>query len=160
MRPHPSSGADRPLGAYAALMGAYAALVAGFTAWLRRSERDLPERPSVADIALLTVATHKASRLLAKERVTAAVRAPFTEIDVRAGVDASAERASGEGLRRALGELLGCPRCLSLWIATSFMAGLIAAPRATRWVAAGLAAVFGSDLLHIAYRRVRDRGDG
>jgi hypothetical protein len=155
----PERTEERPLGAYLTLMAAYVGLVSGFAAWLRRSGRDLPERPSASDLALVTVATHKASRLLSKERITAPVRAPFTEPETAAGAEPAAETASGDGLRRALGELVGCPHCLSLWIATSFMAALIAAPRAARWTAAGLTAVFGSDILQIAYRRAQRSGD-
>jgi hypothetical protein len=65
---------ERPLGGYAALIGAFATLAAGFGAWLRASGRDLPERMPPGDLALITVATHKASRLVAKDRVTSSVR--------------------------------------------------------------------------------------
>src|SRR5689334_12395433 len=69
---------ERPLGGYAVLMGLFATAAAGFSAWFRGSGRDLPDRMSAADLALVTVATHKASRLVSKDRVTSAVRAPFT----------------------------------------------------------------------------------
>ena len=42
----------RPLGAYAGLTAAFAAALAGSLAGLRASGRELPERPSAADIAL------------------------------------------------------------------------------------------------------------
>ena len=150
---------NRPLGAYVTLMAAFVALVGGFAAWLRRSGHDLPKRPSAVDLVLVTVATQKTSRLLSKERITAPVRAPFTELEPDVGADGPKETASGDGLRRALGELIGCPHCLSLWIATAFTAGLIAAPRSTRWTVAGLAVVSGSDVLQIAYRRFQSSSD-
>jgi hypothetical protein len=155
----PSDEVDRPLGAYAFLMGTFLALVGGFAAWVRNSGRELPAGPSPADLALVTVAAHKASRLLSKERVTSPVRAPFTEVEPADGAGKLEETATGDGLRRALGELVGCPRCLSLWLVTAFMAGLIVAPRTTRWIASGLAAVFGSDLLQVANRRIQASGD-
>jgi hypothetical protein len=104
----------------------------------------------------VTVATHKASRLLAKDRVTSAVRAPFTEFEDDAGPGEVSERARGRGLRRALGELVICPYCLGLWIAAAFGAGLVIAPWPTRWAAGVLAAVFGSDVLQIVYKKAED----
>jgi uncharacterized protein DUF1360 len=146
----------RPLGGYGALMAAFVALSGGFGAWLRRSGGELPERPSASDLALVTVATHKASRLLAKDRVTSPVRAPFTRFEDDAGPGEVSEAARGRGLRRAIGELLVCPYCLSMWIAAGFAAGLIAAPRPTRWVASVFTTVFGADLLQIAYKKAED----
>lgn len=146
----------RPLGGYGALMATFVAISGGFGVWLRRSSRELPERPSASDVALVTVATHKASRLLAKDRVTSTVRAPFTRFQDDDGAGEVSEAARGRGLRRAVGELLVCPYCLSMWIAAGFTAGLIAAPRPTRWVASVFATVFGADLLQIAYKKADD----
>jgi hypothetical protein len=146
----------RPLGGYAALMGTFAAIAAGFSAWVKASGRELPERPSPADLTLLTIATHKASRLLAKDRVTSTVRAPFTKFDDDAGPGEVSESARGSGLRRAVGELIICPYCLDLWIASVLGAGLIVAPRPTRWATGILTAVSGSDVLQIAYKKAED----
>jgi hypothetical protein len=147
---------ERPLGGYAALMATFGAAAAGFAAWLRTSGRELPERPSAADLALITVATHKASRLLAKDRVTSTIRAPFTEFDGDAGPGEVSENARGRGLRRAVGELIICPYCLGAWIAGAFTAGLIVAPRPTRWAAGVLTVVFGADFLQIVYKKAED----
>ena len=123
---------------------------------MHRTGRELPERVSIGDLALITVATHKASRLLAKDRVTSAVRAPFTRFQADGGPAEVEEQARGSGLRRAIGELLICPYCLGMWIATAFAIGLAVVPRPTRWVASVLAAHFGSDVLQAAYRRLED----
>jgi hypothetical protein len=147
---------ERPLGGYAVLTGAFLALGGGFAAWLRASGRELPERVAPGDLALITVATHKVSRLVAKDRVTSAVRAPFTRYEDDAGAGEVSEVPRGRGLRRAVGELLVCPYCLGLWIAAAFNAGLVVAPRATRWTASVFTALFGSDLLQIAYRKAED----
>jgi hypothetical protein len=121
--------------------------------WARRSGRELPERVAAADLALITLATHKASRLIAKDRVTSAVRAPFTRFEEEGGPGEVEEQARGSGLRRAVGELLICPYCLGMWIAAGFAAGLVLAPRATRWLASILVTVLGSDLLQILYKK-------
>lgn len=151
-----SPGRERPLGSYSVLTGTFLALTGAFSAWMRSSGRELPERMSAGDLALATVATHKASRLIAKDRVTATVRAPFTRFQGDETAGEVSEAARGHGLRRAIGELLVCPYCLGMWIAAAFAAGLIVAPRATRWIASVFTALFGSDVLHIAYRKAED----
>jgi uncharacterized protein DUF1360 len=147
---------DRPLGGYAILMGLFGALAGGFSAWFRASGRELPERMEVRDLALVTVATHKASRLLAKDRVTSSVRAPFTRYEGDAGPGEVSEAARGRGLRRAIGELVVCPYCIGMWISAAFAAGVLVAPRFTRWFAAVLTALFGADVLQIAYKKAED----
>jgi hypothetical protein len=147
---------EHPLGGYATLMALFAGIATAFSVWMHRSGRELPERVSPADLALMTVATHKASRLLAKDRVTSAVRAPFTRFQAKGGPAEVEEQARGSGLRRAIGELLICPYCLGMWIATAFAIGLAVVPRPTRWVASVLAAHFGSDALQAAYRKLAD----
>jgi hypothetical protein len=143
---------ERPLGGYAVLTATFATLAAAFSAWVHRSGRELPERIAPGDLALVTVATHKASRLIAKDRVTSAVRAPFTRFEGDAGRGEVDERARGRGIRRAVGELLICPYCVGLWVAAAFAAGLVVFPRATRWTASVLTALFGSDVLQILYK--------
>jgi hypothetical protein len=151
-----SPGQDRPVGGYVVLTGTFAAGVAGFAAWMRASERELPERISPGDLTLMTVATHKAARLLAKDRVTSGIRAPFTRFEGDAGPGEVSEAARGKGLRRAIGELVICPYCLGLWAAALFGAGFAVAPRPTRWIASVLSAHFGADLLQIVYKRAED----
>jgi hypothetical protein len=147
---------ERPLGGYGVLMGTFAGAVGGFAAWHRRSGRELPERVGAGDLALVTVATHKASRMIAKDRATSTLRAPFTHFEDDAGPGEVSEAVRGHGLRRAIGELMICPYCLGLWISAAFVAGLIIAPRATRWTAAVFAALFGSDALQIAYAKAEE----
>ena len=137
-------------------MAAFTGAAAGFGAWLRSSGRELPERVAPGDLALMTVATHKASRLIAKDRVTSTVRAPFTRFEDDAGPSEVSEQARGRGLRRAIGELIVCPYCLGLWVAAAFAAGLIVAPRPTRWAAATLSALFGADAMQLAYSKAEE----
>jgi hypothetical protein len=144
---------ERPLGGYATLTGVYLGLGSAFVAWMRASGRALPERVEPADLALVAVATHKASRLIAKDRVTSAARAPFTTFQGDGGPGEVDEAARGHGLRRTIGELLVCPYCLGPWIASALLGGLVVSPRATRWIASLFTAVTGADLLQIAYAR-------
>jgi hypothetical protein len=124
---------------------------------LRRSKKDLPERPGVGDLLLVSAATHKLSRLIGKDKVTSFARAPFTEYQEPGGPGEVEEKARGTGLRKATGELLICPYCLSLWIASGFAVGLVAAPRPTRMVAFVLTAVGLSDSLQFAYKAAEDK---
>lgn len=154
-----SQGEDReghPLGGYATLMGTFAAGAGGFAAWMARSQREFPEGFDARDLALMTVATHKASRLLAKDRVTQPLRAPFTSFQEDAGAGEVEERARGRGLRRALGELLVCPYCLGMWIATLLAVGMTLAPRQARWVASVLSVHSGADLLQVAHKKLQE----
>jgi hypothetical protein len=58
-------------------------------------------------------------------------------------------------LRHSIGELLTCPFCLDMWVATGFAIGLVFAPRLTRFVAATFTALTGADFLQLAYARAQ-----
>ncbi len=148
---------DRPLGGFLAIAGAYATAVTGASLLLRRRRQPLPERISAADLALLTVATHKASRLVAKDPVTSPLRAPFTRYEGLSGPAELAEKVRGTGLRKAVGALITCPFCLAVWIATAFTFALVVAPRGTRLAASILTAVTGADVLHFAYSVLEEK---
>lgn len=148
-----------PLLIYGLLMALFSASFAAALALIGR-RRGLPERVGAGDVALLGVASHKLSRLVAKDKVTSPLRAPFTELEGSGGPAELEEHARGRGLRRAVGELLICPYCLGLWVAAGFSLGLLLAPRATRLVASVLAALTLSDFLQIAYKAAEEKGLG
>jgi len=148
---------ERPLAAYAVLATGFAAAFGSFVAG-RRAQGELPERISPTDVVLLGVATHKASRLITKDRIAAFVRAPFAEPRADSSVPGEVEdRARGEGAQAAVGQLLTCPHCLSVWIAGALAAGLVTAPRETRLVSAMLSAIALSDFLQAGYRKTARR---
>ena len=70
---------------------------------------------------LLGAATAKLSRLVAKDRVLAVVRAPFTRFDEDTQRGEVSESARGTGVQRALGELLVCEYCLAQWVSAGFV---------------------------------------
>ena len=146
-----AAGAERPLGGYGMLMTGYATLVAGLVAAGRARRVRLPERLPAADLALLTVGTFRASRLITKDSVTAVARAPFTRFKEPAGRGEVNEEVIGTGPRHAFGELVSCPFCASVWLATIGTFGLLAFPRATRTVCSMLTAVTGADALQFAF---------
>jgi hypothetical protein len=106
---------------------------------------------SASDIALAATATHKLSRLLARDPVTSPLRAPFTTYEGTAGPAELDEDARGEGARQAIGELITCPFCTGVWVATGLSAGLIFLPRTTRLAMGTLAALAGADLLQFVH---------
>jgi alpha-L-arabinofuranosidase len=85
----------RPLGAYTALIAAFNGLAAGGLLAAHRAGR-LPERFAASDLALAGVATYRLSRLIARDRVTSGLRAPFTRFVLRdvPYVDAQASLAA------------------------------------------------------------------
>ncbi|TDC64562.1 DUF1360 domain-containing protein [Micromonospora sp. KC207] len=152
----------RPLGGYLAAMGTYAGVTATITGLVRVTGRPVPERPATADVVLLAVATHKLSRLLSKDAITSPLRAPFTRYDhpIGSGEVMEQVRDTGSPTRHAIGELLSCPFCLAVWVATGLTGGLVLAPRLTRLVATALTAVAASDFLQMGYALAQRAADG
>jgi Protein of unknown function (DUF1360) len=115
--------------------------------------------PTWRDLILLSVATHKLSRLVTKDRVTSPFRAPFTRLVRDSGSGEVEEEARGRGLQRAIGQLLTCPFCVAPWIAATMLTGLSNAPRFTRMVAATFSIVSGSDFLNRVYYGAKQIGE-
>ena len=154
-------GSPRPLGGYLLVMTIFATVVglAGLiAAW---SGRGLPRRIAPYDLALITVGTHKLSRTISKDAVTSPLRAPFTEYHGTGGpAEVIEETRDGGPVRHAIGELISCPFCLDMWVATGYMLGLLFAPRFTRVVAATFTALAGADFLHLFYARAQQVAEG
>jgi hypothetical protein len=153
-------GERPPLLPYAAAMAIFNALFALALLLARRSGRKLPERVGAGDLATIGVASHKLSRLIAKDKVTSPLRAPFTEYEGEGGPSEFEESSRGSGARRAIGEMLVCPYCLDLWVVSAFAVGLLFAPRLTRFLAAVFSALTLSDFLQIAYKAAEEKGLG
>jgi hypothetical protein len=151
----------RPLGGYLLTLTTYGAVVGGLAAAVRLTGRPVPERPDVTDVVLISLATHKLSRLLAKDSVTSPLRAPFTRYQEPGGhAEVNEEVRAPDGTPgHAVGELLSCPYCLAMWVATGFTGGLVLAPRVTRLVATAFTAVAVSDFLQSAYAVAKNAAD-
>ncbi|WP_328466148.1 DUF1360 domain-containing protein [Actinoplanes sp. NBC_00393] len=152
----------RPLDGYLVAMGAFGALAGSLVAAARMGGRPVPERPAMADVALLSIATHKLSRLVAKDAVTSPLRAPFTRYTEPAGAAELNEEVRDEGssVRHGIGELVTCPFCLAVWVATGLTGGLVIAPRLTRLAATALTATAVSDFLQMAYSIAKEKAEG
>lgn len=106
-----------------------------------------------SDIVLLGVATHKLSRIITKDFVTAPLRAPFTRRAAAEGAAEVHDEPRGGGLRRSVGYLLTCPYCLGVWTSTALTTALLARPNQTRFFLSMLAADTVSDFLHLRFAR-------
>ncbi|WP_245641002.1 DUF1360 domain-containing protein [Streptomyces megasporus] len=155
-----SEGEEIPLRGLVTLAGVYTGGVGLFAWWMKASGRRLPERIPPLDLLLMGVATYRGSRLITKDKVTGFLRAPFTR---RAGSIGGAEvmdEPRGHGLHRSVGELLACPFCIAMWIASGLTAGYATAPRATRLVTSCLGAVALSDWLQYAWSLTQQKAEG
>jgi Protein of unknown function (DUF1360) len=147
----------KPLGGYAILVLGFHALLATIgAAWLR-SRRRLPDHIPARDLALLSVGTFKLSRLIAKDKVTSTVRAPFTRYEGEAGPSEVSEEPRGSGLREAVGQLLVCPYCVGQWVATVLLAAYLWQPRLIRTASSSLAIVTAADYLQQTWSAVDKR---
>lgn len=125
--------------------------MSAFTAFLmreRRSRRELDLRPF--DLALLGTATYRLGRLAAYDKVTEPWRRPFTETRTDSSGAGETVVPKGNGVRRALGELISCPICVGTWIAAGLVYGLQIAPRSTRAFLAIMSSVGVAELLNAA----------
>jgi hypothetical protein len=154
-----TNGEPRPLAGDLGAMGVYLGLVSAASAAVRASGRELPERIPVGDGFLLTVATFRLARRIAKDPVTAPVRAPFVRFEGTSGhAEVAEEVREHGGAKHAVGELLTCPFCLAQWVGTGFVFGYVAAPRATRLAALTMTMVAGSDVLQFVYDAIQNGG--
>jgi hypothetical protein len=132
-----------PYDVYATIAGLFVGGLASVAALARRSPPG-----SALDFVALSAATFKASRTLSRERVGSFVRQPFVEGDADHGDD---ERPAGEGLQRALGELVTCPRCLGTWSAAALASTQMLSPRFGRLLTWSLGASAANDFLQAGF---------
>jgi uncharacterized protein DUF1360 len=99
-----------------------------------RAERRRPAEPtSLTDLIALGLATSRIGSVVAEDRITIFLRRPFAD-------GPAAVQPRGEGLTRAVGELVTCAHCVSLWAAGALASAHLARPRETRFVARVFAA--------------------
>ena len=129
---------EPPYEAYAAIVGAF---FAGLGVVSLLSRRSPPA--SALDLVALSAATFKASRTLSRERVGSFLREPF--------VEGTEERPAGEGIQRALGELVTCSRCVGTWVAAGLASSQMVAPRFGRALTWTLGASAANDFLQAGF---------
>jgi hypothetical protein len=136
-----------PYEAYAAIAASFAGLLAAAGAVSRLLDRD-PQCQTPLDFAILALASFKAARTLAHDRVSAPVRAPFVEGEA----DAEDEVPVRTGdLQQAIGELVTCTRCVGTWAAAGLASTQIVAPRFGRLLTWSLGAAAANDFLQAGF---------
>jgi hypothetical protein len=153
-----SHGAERPLGGLLGAMGTYLALTTAGAAAVRAAGKELPSRIPLGDAVLLTIATFRIARTIAKDPIASPLRAPFTTFQGQSGEAEIAEevRAHG-GIKHAIGELVTCPFCLAQWTATALVFGYATAPRATRLAALTMTMVALADAGQFGYDTLQQK---
>ena len=155
----PGCESELPKGDYAALVAIFNGVLASALLARKCARRSLPERVEPQDLILFALSTQKLSRVITKDKVTAALRAPFTEVEGKGGAGELEEHGRGHGLRRAIGDLITCPFCLGTWIASGFIYGFLFTPRLTR-ILASIFAVSGiADFLQQAYVKAQEMNE-
>jgi Co/Zn/Cd efflux system component len=122
---------------YVSLVGLFVTLLGAFAFRERDQKRAFTLAPQ--DLALFGLATYRAGRLVAYDRVAEPFRDPVTETvpdEYQAGENVVAE---GSGAQKAIGELVSCPTCVGTWVAAGLVYGYRLAPGPTRLLAAILA---------------------
>jgi Protein of unknown function (DUF1360) len=147
---------EQLLAEYAALLAFYLTSVAVLTRAAAEDDR-LPRKFSLLDFALLGMATHKLSRIVAKDRITGIIRAPFVKYIRSTGAGEVEEEPLGRGIQRGIGHLISCPYCMAPWCATALAFGFVFAPRMTRFFAGIFASVAVSDFLQRAYSAAKEK---
>ncbi|GFG65341.1 hypothetical protein MKUB_28310 [Mycobacterium kubicae] len=151
----------RPLGGYIVTMSTYAVIVAVSAVVAAVTGRKLPDRWRVQDLITVALGTHKLSRTVTKGSVTSPLRAPFTRYMGSGGpAEVVEETRNSSQIRHSVGELLTCPFCFDMWVATGFAIGLVFAPKVTRMVAGTFAALTGADFLQLAYSIAQQSAEG
>ena len=126
-----------PYRAYATIVGTFLAGLAAVSGVAAARNRPLQE-PSAIDLTLLGLATFKAARVVARDKVTSFVREPVVEGHAYDGEDEQPVQSGG--MPQALGELVTCTRCVGTWLGAGLAATQILAPRTGRLLTSVLAA--------------------
>jgi hypothetical protein len=144
-----------PYGAYAAIAGTFAGALglAGFAA--RALDRN-PACQTPLDLVVLSAASFKAARTLARDEVTSFLREPFVEGAAHEGGEDPVETGD---YRQALGELVTCSRCVGTWAAAALATSQILAPRFGRLLTWSLAAAGINDWLQAGFAALTKTGD-
>jgi hypothetical protein len=145
-----------PYGSYATIMGVFAGGL-GVAGVLSRSLGRDPQCQTALDLAVLSAATFKAARTLARDEVTSFLRTPFVEGEAHGGDDE--EPVQTGGMEQAIGELVTCTRCVGTWAAAGLAATQILAPRFGRLLTWSLASAGLNDFLQAGFRALTNKAN-
>src|SRR3954467_233615 len=128
---------------YAAINAVWVSLAAALVASSGRRAADDPITNK--ELIPLAAATFALSKAVARERIGTWVREPFVD-------EGDGQRPKGRGLRRAVGELVSCTRCVGTWSALGVVGLRVLHPDAGRTVSAILASSAANDWMQTGFR--------
>jgi hypothetical protein len=142
-----------PYKAYAAIMGAFAGGLGLAGALGRLLDRD-PQCQTALDLTVLSAASFKAARTLARDEVTSFLREPFVRGHAHEGDEEPVETGDWQ---QAIGELITCSRCAGTWAAAALATTQVLAPRFGRLLTWSLAAAGINDFLQAAFAGLTEK---
>ena len=145
-----------PYAAYAAIMGVFAGGL-GTAGLLARALGRNPACQSPLDLVVLSAATFKGARTLARDEVTSFLRDPFVRGHAHTGENE--EPVQSGDWEQAIGELVTCSRCAGTWVAAGFATTQILAPRFGRLLTWSFAAAGINDFLQAGFNALRHKAD-
>ena len=134
---------------YASLNAVYAVALAGLIAGTRKRGDDVRSVLGT-ELIPLSAATFAVSKMIARERIGSWVREPFVDDPV------GRKRPRGGSVRRAIGELVTCSRCVGAWTALGFVGLRLAHPRAGQTATAVFAVAGFNDFAQAGFRALCD----
>ena len=137
---------------YAKLNAVYGALLLGVLAATRSrqgSENEIPAR----ELVPMGAATFALAKVIAREKIGTWVREPF--VDQSDGE----RRPRGRRLRRAVGELVTCTRCVGAWSALAVVGLRVAAPKSGRVVTNVRAASALNDWMQAGFKLLTEQSN-
>jgi uncharacterized protein DUF1360 len=143
-----------PYGAYAAIMGVFAGGLAVGGGLARMLDRN-PACQTPLDLVVLSAASFKAARTLARDEVTSFIRQPFVRGEAHEGGEEPVEG----GFHQAIGELVTCSRCVGTWAAAGLATTQILTPRFGRLLTWSLAAAGANDFLQAGFAALTSSAD-
>jgi len=144
-----------PYEAYGVIMATFAGGLAAAGALARLLDRD-PQCRTALDFGVLALASFKAARTLAHDRVSAPMRAPFVEGEADAQDEVPVHTG---GMQQAIGELVTCTRCVGTWVAAGLASTQIAAPRFGRLLTWSLGAAAANDFLQAGFTALTEKAN-
>ena len=130
---------------YASLNAVYAVALTGLVVASRNRDEDIRAILGT-ELIPLTAASFAVSKMIARERIGSWVREPFVDDPI------GRKRPRGGSVRRALGELVTCSRCVGAWTALGFVSLRLAHPRAGRTATTVFAVAGFNDFAQAAFR--------
>jgi hypothetical protein len=144
-----------PYAAYAAITGVFVGGLGLAGVAARVLDRN-PACQTPVDFVVLSIASFKAARTLARGEVTSFLREPFVQGEAHEGDEDPVE--SGD-YRQAIGELVTCSRCGGTWVAAGLATTQILAPRFGRLLTWSLAAAGINDWLQAGFAALTKKAD-